>query len=124
MTDATHVLGAGLASAATTDELLALVRSSLDLADVSPEQVLAVTTSDELAKDPRLAALGWPVIGIDPETLATTEVPNPSARVEQEIGVASVAEAAALVGAGPDGILVLSKQRSAHATVSIARQDG
>jgi cobalt-precorrin 5A hydrolase / precorrin-3B C17-methyltransferase len=50
--------------------------------------------------------------------LAAVEVPNPSAVVARAVGTPSVAEAAALVAGGE---LVVPKQRSAMATVAVAR---
>ena len=48
-------------------------------------------------------------------------VPNPSEVVRAEVGVASVAEAAALAAAGPDAELIVTKVKSKRATCAIAR---
>jgi cobalt-precorrin 5A hydrolase len=53
--------------------------------------------------------------------LAAVAVPTPSPVVAAHVGTPSVAEAAALLSAGADGLLV-PKRRSAHATCAIARQ--
>ena len=54
--------------------------------------------------------------------LSTIAVPNPSAVVAAAVGTPSVAEAAALLAAGPSARLVVEKRRSADATVAVARR--
>jgi cobalt-precorrin 5A hydrolase/precorrin-3B C17-methyltransferase len=49
------------------------------------------------------------------------DVPHPSAAVAAAVGTPSVAEAAALLAAGPDARLVVAKQTSAGATVAVAQ---
>lgn len=53
--------------------------------------------------------------------LAAMPVATPSALVLAEIGTPSVAEAAALLAAGPGGTLIAAKARSAEATCALAR---
>lgn len=57
------------------------------------------------------------------EELSTFErkVPNPSEIVKAGVGVASVAEAAALAAAGPNADLIVEKTKSERATIAIAR---
>jgi cobalt-precorrin 5A hydrolase/precorrin-3B C17-methyltransferase len=62
------------------------------------------------------------VLTFTAQELATVIVPNPSAVVAGAVGTPSVAEAAALLAAEPDGELVVPKYRSSHATVAIARR--
>ena len=54
----------------------------------------------------------------------TPRLANPSEVVFVEVGCHGVAEAAALRAAGPNGALVIEKQKSANATVAIARAPG
>jgi cobalamin biosynthesis protein CbiG len=51
-------------------------------------------------------------------------VPHPAARVAAATGTASVAEAAALLAAGPGAVLVLPKTVFPRTTVAIARRAG
>ena len=55
-------------------------------------------------------------------TLAAEEprLETPSELVRREVGVAGVAESAALAAAGPDGNLVVPKTKSRRATCAIA----
>ncbi|MDQ2726234.1 MAG: precorrin-3B C(17)-methyltransferase, partial [Actinomycetota bacterium] len=56
--------------------------------------------------------------------LASVQVPNPSEVVAAEVGTASVAEAAALLAAGPGADLVVTKRKGGTATVAVARRKG
>ena len=51
-------------------------------------------------------------------------MPTPSAVVADAVGTPSVAEAAALLGAGPGAELIVHKQANAVATVAVARRAG
>ncbi len=68
--------------------------------------IVCLATVDRRAAEPGLhaaaAALGVPVRSYSSAELADVRVPNPSARTENALGTASVAEAAALLaGRGP-----------------------
>ncbi len=67
-------------------------------------------------------ALGEVAHGFSARLLGAVAVPNPSATVEAAVGTPSVAEAAALLAAGPEGRLVITKQRGPTATVAVARR--
>jgi cobalt-precorrin 5A hydrolase/cobalt-precorrin 5A hydrolase/precorrin-3B C17-methyltransferase len=56
--------------------------------------------------------------------LAAVAVPTPSDVVARHVGTPSVAEAAALLSAGPGAQLLVAKRRSAHATCAIAEVAG
>lgn len=66
--------------------------------------------------------LGLPLIGLPAAVLRETgpQVTIRSARVEAAVGVPSVAEAAALAGAGPAGRLVVPRLAQDGATCAIA----
>jgi len=87
-----------------------------------------VATVDRKAGEPAIvelaAALGVGLRLLPAEVLAAQPVPNPSPVVEAAVGTPSVAEAAALAGAGPGAALVVEKHRSADATVAVARRAG
>jgi cobalamin biosynthesis protein CbiG len=115
------VVGAGCSRGCPPDELTALVAAALDgLAG----RVVAVATIDRRTDEPCMVALasarGVPVSGHPAAVLAEVPVPTPSAAVARHVGTASVAEAAALLAAGPGARIAVAKRRSAHATCAIA----
>ncbi|WP_425585948.1 cobalamin biosynthesis protein [Streptomyces thioluteus] len=56
------------------------------------------------------------------QALAEQCAPAPSSTVLAATGTPSVAEAAALLSAGPGAVLVVGKRKSPRATCAIARQ--
>jgi cobalt-precorrin 5A hydrolase len=85
------------------------------------------TTADKAAGLAALAAaLGLPVLAFDRAALARQPVATRSARVEARYGTGSLAEAAALAGAGPGARLVAPRAVSADrtATAAIAERTG
>lgn len=122
-----YVVGVGMSSAATRDEVRALLNESLLREHIDLCEVEAVATHERFVGDARLAALGLPVLGFSAVRLAGVDVPTPSGAVHISTGTPSVAEAAALLASttGSAGVtLVMHKQRSAHVTVAIARRAG
>ncbi len=69
------------------------------------------------------AATGFrvPLLFLASEKLRSVQVPNPSATVKRHMGVSSVCEAAALLGAGANELLV-PKTKSRNATLAVALQ--
>ncbi len=68
-----------------------------------------------------LAAAGdRPLVVFPPSLLGMVDVPDPSEVVDAAVGTASVAEAAALLAAGPGARLVVGKQRGTTATAAVA----
>lgn len=118
------VAGVGASSGAPADELAALLSASLDAAGLSRASLGALATIDRRAGDEALSSIGLPIEAFPADELATGAafVPNPSEVVAGAVGTPSVAEAAALLAAGPDGELVVAKQKSPHFTVAIARR--
>ncbi|MFI9329966.1 cobalamin biosynthesis protein [Kitasatospora sp. NPDC052868] len=120
----TLTVGVGAASAAGPDEVLDLVLASLAAAGLATASVARLATVDGKADHPAVrraaAVLDVPVVGLPAASLAAVRVPNPSAGVRAAVGTASVAEAAALLGA-PGGRLVAPKRKSGAATAAIAR---
>ena len=132
--DATLVLhppvlavGIGSERGIAAGELEALIRDTLRSRDLSPHAVACLVTldlkEDEAAMHEVAETLGVPLRFFPAETLAA-EAPRlktPSAAVERAVGIAGVAEAAALAAAGTGGQLVVPKVKSARATCAIAR---
>ncbi|HUJ67178.1 MAG TPA: precorrin-3B C(17)-methyltransferase [Acidimicrobiales bacterium] len=124
------VLGVGSSSGADPDRLWQLATGALARARLAPAAVAAVATIDIKVHEPaivRLAErLGVPVRGFEAPVLTEAardrRVPNPSEVVAGAVGTPSVAEAAALVAAGPGSSLVLAKQVAPDSTVAVARR--
>ena len=107
-------LGLGCERGTSLPLLERLIDQALTSQRLAPEAVAGLASASRKADEPALLALaerrGWPLRFFEPEVLAPVAVPNPSAAVAAEMGTASVAEAAALLAAGPDASLLLPKQ--------------
>jgi cobalt-precorrin 5A hydrolase / precorrin-3B C17-methyltransferase len=124
------VLGVGASSNADPDGIAALVTRTLGDAGLDPAAVGLVASVDIKADEPGIAALAqrfdaelrtFPAASLA-EAADREQVPNPSPAVDAAVGTPSVAEAAALLAAGPEATLVVAKRRSAEATVAVARR--
>ncbi|MDY7104520.1 MAG: precorrin-3B C(17)-methyltransferase [Actinomycetota bacterium] len=116
------VVGVGASTGAPAGAAAELLAAALADAGLHPDAIGLVATIDRRADDPVVTSLGHPIRAFDADALAGVEVPNPSDVVRSEVGTASVAEAAALLAAGPDATLVVEKRKGAEATVAIARR--
>ena len=107
-------LGIGCERHTSLSLLERLVDSSLAEAGLAPEAVAGVASIDRKGDEPALLQLaqqrGWPLQLFSAEQLAAVSVPTPSAAVAAEMGTASVAEAAAMLAAGPEAALILPKR--------------
>ncbi|ANY10305.1 hypothetical protein AFB00_22525 [Pseudonocardia sp. HH130630-07] len=107
----------------------AAVRALLDrvAAEHGLDLALAqVATLDRRSAEPGLLAAVAPRVpyGFTVAELAAVAVPHPSGRVAAAVGTAGVAEAAALLAAGPGARLVVPKTAGAGVTAAVARRDG
>jgi cobalt-precorrin 5A hydrolase/precorrin-3B C17-methyltransferase len=116
------VAGVGASSDAAPESVVALLESALAEAGLARAAVGEVATIDRRAHDGALRAIGLPVRAFTGSELATVPVPSPSAVVARTVGSPSVAEAAALLAAGPGATLVVDKRKNDVATVAIARR--
>jgi cobalt-precorrin 5A hydrolase/precorrin-3B C17-methyltransferase len=116
------VAGVGASTGAPTEAVSELLDAVLDGAGLTRASVAEVATLDRKTTEPALQALGLPRRGFTADALRAVAVPTPSAVVAKAVGTPSVAEAAALLAAGPDAELVVPKQANAVATVAIARR--
>ncbi|WP_244424700.1 cobalamin biosynthesis protein [Methylobacterium nodulans] len=120
------IAGVGFRHATTPDEIAALVRDALGQARLAGARLGGLATAEDRAGEAALqeaaASLGVPVIGIAVEDLraAGRRAVTRSARIETLRGVGSLAEAAALAAAGPEGRLVLARIASPGATCALA----
>ena len=119
------VIGVGCSLGCTASELEARVDAALA---GTGGGVAAVATVDRREGEPCVAALaarhGVPLRVHSAGALASVAVPTPSEVVARHVGTPSVAEAAALLSAGPGARLAVTKRRSAHATCAIAEVAG
>ena len=111
-------LGVGCERGTSLTLLEQAVDSALAAGGLAPEAVAGLASASRKADEPALLQLaeqrGWPLRCFSSEVLAAVPVPNPSAVVLAELGTASVAEAAALLAAGPQSRL-LQEKRIRHA---------
>jgi cobalt-precorrin 5A hydrolase / precorrin-3B C17-methyltransferase len=101
-------LGMGCERDTSLSVLDRLVEETLQRHGLAIQAVAGLATVDRKADEPALRILveryGWRLVCFSAPVLAEVPVPNPSRVVEQEMGTASVAEAAALLAAaGGDG---------------------
>ncbi len=118
----TLVVGVGTSTGATPDDLAQLVTAAIAGAGLATASVGMVATIDRRRTHRAVVSLGWPIEAFAAPELAEVAVPHPSDAVRQAVGSPSVAEAAALLAAGPGSTLVVPKQASGAATVAIARR--
>jgi precorrin-3B C17-methyltransferase/precorrin-6y C5,15-methyltransferase (decarboxylating) CbiE subunit/precorrin-6Y C5,15-methyltransferase (decarboxylating) CbiT subunit len=122
-------VGVGCSTAASPDEVDAVVAEALAAAghvphvgaNASPD-VDAVATVDRRLDHPAVSAAvqGARRVGFPADLLAAVDVPTPSEVVDAAVGTPSVAEAAALLAAGPGARLVVDKRRRPTATAAVA----
>jgi precorrin-3B C17-methyltransferase/precorrin-6y C5,15-methyltransferase (decarboxylating) CbiE subunit/precorrin-6Y C5,15-methyltransferase (decarboxylating) CbiT subunit len=114
------VVGVGCSSDAAVREVEDVVATALAAADRGRPSTVA--TVDRRAGHPAVtAAAGAARLVAFPATLlAAVDVPHPSPTVAAAVGTPSVAEAAALLGAGPGARLVVDKRRGPTATAAVA----
>ena len=123
----TLALGVGCERGTSPEELIGLVTDTLGAHRLSQAAVAGVFSLDLKADEAAVTALGRaldvPVRFFSTEELRaeSPRLQNPSEIVRREVGIAGVAEAAALAAAGPAATLVIPKTRSARATLAVAR---
>ncbi|MGH3375399.1 MAG: precorrin-3B C(17)-methyltransferase [Actinoallomurus sp.] len=119
------VVGVGSARGVTAGEVAALVDEALAAGRLAAGSVRCLATADLKAEEAGILQVarerGWDVVTHPAVALAAVDVPNPSEVVRAEVGTPSVAEAAALLSAGPGAELVVEKHKSANATAAVAR---
>ncbi len=119
-------IGVGCERGAAPDEIAALARSCLDRAGLAPGAVAGVFSIDLKSDEPAVHALAeslrvparfFPAAALEAEG---PRLRNPSDVVFRAVGCHGVAEGAALAAAGPEGVLIVEKTRSARGTCAIA----
>ncbi|MBA8823319.1 cobalamin biosynthesis protein CbiG [Saccharopolyspora lacisalsi] len=132
MSDRPLAIGLGASSGAPRTAVTEVLARLVDESVLSPRAVRAFATVEARAGDPAIleavrrcssdgAVPLWPYPAAE---LAGVAVPGPSELVRAEIGISSVAEAAALRAAsewGAGAELVAGKTRGDRVTVAVAR---
>ncbi|MGG2465306.1 cobalamin biosynthesis protein [Streptomyces sp. RGM 3693] len=127
------VVGVGARRGVAAEEVVELVGAALAVVGRSPAALVALATVEAKAAEPGVLGaarrLGVPLWSFPAAELAAVRVPAPSAAARAAVGTPSVAEAAALLAAGPGAHLVLGKRvsapegRPAAATCALAAPD-
>ncbi|MFD9291861.1 Rv2231c family pyridoxal phosphate-dependent protein CobC [Streptomyces sp. NPDC060030] len=123
MTRAELVVGVGARHGVPAEEVLRLIRRTLQEAGAAAGDVVELATLDARADEPGITGaaerLGVPVRSYPAEALAKVSVPHPSAVSLTAVATGSVAEAAASMGGCE---LLVPKRKSASATCAVARR--
>ena len=120
-------LGLGCARGCDAGEMWDLVQESLREANIAPEAVACVASLDLKADEPAMIEtakrLGVPFRVFTSEELEAEagRLATPSEVVFAEVGCHGVAEGAALVVAGAEGVLAVEKRKTLNATCAVAR---
>lgn len=122
---ASLVAGMGCNRHTAVQEMEALLGSTLAAFQLAPKSLVAIATVDIKKDEAGLLELSRrlavPLIFYTREELQSVQaVPSPSETVQKHIGVQSVCEAAALLGAKTE-TLVVPKQKTPNVTLAIAR---
>jgi cobalt-precorrin 5A hydrolase/precorrin-3B C17-methyltransferase len=116
------VVGVGCSRGAGAEEIVGLLRGTLEEAGLSRKSVASLASIDIKSDEPGLLEaaenLGVPVRFHPAADLSAVEVPNPSEVVREAVGTPSVAEAA-VISSGAE--LAIEKRKSANATVAVGR---
>jgi cobalt-precorrin 5A hydrolase len=117
-------LGIGCNCGTPSIEILKAVNRVLTENDLVPECVCCAGTITEKANEPGLVEacrkMGWEMRVFSHEDIVQVKnIPNPSEVVRKTLGVAGVAEPAAILSAGADHVLV-AKQKFPNVTVAVA----
>ncbi|MET0422448.1 MAG: cobalamin biosynthesis protein [Actinoplanes sp.] len=120
------VVGVGARRGVPAEVLLAALTEALSEAGRSLAEVTVLATLDRRAAEEGVQAvaadLGWRLVAFDAAELAAQPVPHPSTVADAAVGTPSVAEAAALLAAGPGSELVLPKRDFPTVTIAVAAQ--
>lgn len=122
-----YAVGVGCSRGCEPDELINLVMTQLEEANIAPGAVAVVASIDLKADEPAIAALAdhldVPLRLFTAEELQreTPRLENPSNVVFKEVGCYGVSEGAALAAGGPFSTLKLEKQKTENATCAFTR---
>lgn len=117
------VAGVGCNRGTGAEEITTLIRETLEKKGICLKSLRALATIDAKNNEPGIlktaGRLGLPLIFFGRKEIENVDVPHPSLMVKQHMGVKSVCEATALLGAGK-GTLIIPKTKSKNATMALA----
>ncbi|CAO3377799.1 cobalamin biosynthesis protein [Azospirillum argentinense] len=124
--------GIGCRAGCPGEEIAGLVRAAFDEAALdeaarrSVQLAAPMRKRNEAGVTEAARRLALPLQFVDDSALVAVQdrVQTRSARVEAAVGVASVAEAAALAAAGPGSTLLLPRRSTPRATCALAISEG
>jgi len=125
-----RVAGIGCRRGASAEEIEAVITLALERLEAGVRRVDALATLAEKTAEPGIVEaarwLAMPLVACAPEDMRRVDdrIATRSERVEQATGVASVAEAAALVAAGQGSRLIVPRIATPRATCAIAEGPG
>jgi cobalt-precorrin 5A hydrolase len=128
--EAMIVAGVGFRRGVAAEEIVTAVERALSLGSLAQARLAYLATVESRAGEPGLVdaahRLSLGIEAVSPGRLAEAEprLATRSERVARLHGVGSVAEAAALVAAGPDSRLVVPRVSTGRATCAIATGAG
>jgi len=118
------VLGIGCRKGVGADRIREMVNAVLEKNGFSPADLSTVASAEVKREESGLLEFaretGLPLHFYSAAELNAVEVPNPSEAAERNLGIRSVSEASALLGAGKNGKLYVEKQRCEDVTVALA----
>ena len=116
-------LGLGCHRGVDKAEVEELIEQQLAGHLLAKNSVAALATVETRGQEPAIMSLcrenNWPILAFTKAELGRVKTPNPSETVNKNIGVSSVCEAAALLAARTDR-LIISKVKSRRATLAAA----
>ena len=120
----TLAVGVGCNSGTPADEIICAVQAVFDQYGISTASILNFATIHQKTGEPGLieaaAYYNRPLAGLSTDELASVKnVPNPSEMVHKHMGVTSVCEAAAILSANTD-VLLIPKQKTKNTTLAVA----
>lgn len=120
-----RVVGIGFRSGAAMASLQDALTRAIEAAGGEAPQALATESAKSRAPVFRelAQALSLPGLGVRTDDLATMITPTQSQRILDQFGTGSLCEAAALVAAGPDAVLVAARVVSGDGMATAAVAD-
>ncbi len=120
-----RMIGIGFRAAATEDSLQDALAQIMAASDAGFDAVVTEAAKARADVFRNFAqSLGVPGLGVSQTDLAQMITPTQSARIQDRFGTGSLAEAAALVAAGPEARLVVSRVVSTDGMATAALAEG
>lgn len=118
------VLGIGCRKAVTQRRIAEVVKCVLEKYQITMADIKLIASATVKENEAGLLAFsceaGCEIRFFAPEELNQVSVPNPSLAAEKNLGINSVSEAAAILGAGLHAKLIIEKQADCDVTIAVA----